>query len=166
MLLEARRTLQPIDDLPPGIAPQDAGRGLLRAGSDAPGHREGGRVEGGRDDPGGRPLYAPMPVVRLHDKREPDCQGIPQVARRRSRDCLPDGKGSASTLDSVLAGTKWWMPSPAVIRRSNCSNRPAQPGRCGSADGDCGSAVKWRVHFRRPRRGLGRLSTSPMRARK
>ena len=122
MLLEARRTVQPIDDLPPGLAPRTHGRGLLRAGSDAPGHREGWRVEGRCDEPGRHTLLCPYARGRLRDKRGADCEAIPQVAGRRSGDCLPDGQGSAATRDSVLAGRTGRCYRQLSSRRSSCWN--------------------------------------------
>ena len=82
LLLEARRTVQPIDDLPPGMAPKTLEEAyyiqdlMLKAIGKAGGWKVGAMT--------------------------PD--GTPQIARCRSGNCLPDGQGSASSLDSLLAG--------------------------------------------------------------
>src|ERR1700676_4119524 len=62
LLLEARRTVQPIDDLPPGTAPKTLEEAyyvqdlMLKA----IGKAGGGKV--GAMTPDGTPFYAPMPV--------------------------------------------------------------------------------------------------------
>src|SRR5580704_2910080 len=62
LLLEARRTVQPIDDLPPGMAPRSLEEAyyvqdlMLKAIGKAGGWKVGAM------SPDGTPCYAPMPV--------------------------------------------------------------------------------------------------------
>src|ERR1700722_2365366 len=65
MLLEARRTVQPIDDLQPALRPKTLEEAYLVQGLmlQALGDAGGGKV--GAPTPDAKPLHAPMPLVNF-----------------------------------------------------------------------------------------------------
>ena len=103
MLLEARRTLQPIDDLPLALRPKTLEEAyfvqdlMLQALGKAGGWKVGA-------PPRMQRRSMPQCPGRLCPERRPDCEAIPQDAGRGSGDRLSDGEGSASARCSVLAG--------------------------------------------------------------
>ena len=157
LLLEARRTVQPIDDLPPGMAPRTLEEAyyvqdlMLKAIGKAGGWKVGAM------SPDGTPFYAPMPVDGFTTSGE-------RIAKEYRR--LRGVEAEIAFLMGKDLPPRATPYSRAELVDAIASCHPAiellesgllDPDSVGPVDSDCGSAVKWRVRFRLGCRGLAGL---------